>query len=128
MSPRAKVLFLTVFFLLTAFSLGVIFGVSADFSHSLATYDQKIEKLQQDNKIASFQKDLDYLTREDCKDIHIVAINKDNEVKDCKFLHFDCGVDSKVITVMIDEHEKSYAIEPFMSKVVKIECGDDFSW
>jgi len=119
---------MSLFEMVIAMVVTIILSVALGAFYFAPNNDTALERLRQDFKIESFQKDLDYLTREDCKNIIIVAINKSNETKDCKFLHFDCGTDSKSITVMVDGKEKSYAYEPFMSKIVKVECGDDFSW
>ncbi len=91
-------------------------------------YTNLLEKQNHDMRVASFQKDIDYLQRESCKDINITAVNNMNEVKVVHLVNMDCLADAKYVTVLIDGHQKSYAYQPFMEKVIKVECGDDFAW
>ena len=79
------------------------------------------------------QRDINYLTKSGCKSIVLTAINLNNEVKEVKFVKFDRVNDNGLpeaakeeITFIMDGNKCTYTGVPFMERVLKVECRDDF--
>lgn len=92
------------------------------------SYIKQLEKNQEQIKIDSLQKDLDYLVKEDCKNIVIRAININNEVKEVGFIKTGTIGNQKYIAINLDGKPKNFDYNTFMTRVFKIECGDDYKW
>jgi len=79
-------------------------------------------------KESAYQKDIENLKQNGCKEVLIRAINSNNEVKLTQFIQTDMMGNTKVVRIRIDGIEKNYEYHNFMQKVVKVECGDFFKW
>lgn len=97
--------------------------------NSLQTYAAELEGQNQQLKIDSIQKDIDYLSREKCKNIFMRVMNINNEVKDVHFVGFGAGPSGgKTITIVVDGLQKDFDYNALMSRVFSVECSDDFAW
>ena len=119
---------------IAAIYAGAIFGVlvcawvSCSRINASHSYVKQLEDGQVDLKIQLLQKDIDYLTKEDCKSILITAINSENQVKEAVFSATGSIGTQRYITVVIDGVTKSYDYKVFMSTVFKVECADNYKW
>jgi hypothetical protein len=119
----------TLGILLVVLGMTISLAIAVIRDDGCHAYAEELEGQNHELKIACLQKDIDYLSREKCKNISMRVINMNNEVKDVHFVGFGLGPgNQKTVTIVVDGQQKDFDYDALMNKVFSVECGDDFNW